>query len=65
MSFAAPKAFESRVILLAGEEEALRRRALTELLELATADGDFDLQTFEADASTLRNGLPARAPLHS
>src|SRR4051812_46511304 len=35
--------------MLSGEEEALRRRALTEMLQLATSDGDFDLQTFEAD----------------
>jgi DNA polymerase III subunit delta len=52
LSFAAGKAVTSRVILLSGEEEALRRRALTEIIELSTLDGDFDLQTFEADASS-------------
>jgi hypothetical protein len=48
LSFSAAKALASRVIMLSGEEEALRRRALTEILRLATEDGDFDLQTFEA-----------------
>jgi DNA polymerase III subunit delta len=52
LSFVPGKAIESRVILLSGEEEALRRRYLAELIALATQDGDFDLQTFEADAST-------------
>jgi DNA polymerase III subunit delta len=52
LSFVAGKAVTSRVILLSGEEEALRRRALTEIVELATLDGDFDLQTFEADVSS-------------
>lgn len=49
--FSAEKAAEARVVLLAGEEEALRRRALHDLLAIATADGDFDLQTLEADAT--------------
>lgn len=49
MSFAAPKSIQSRIVMLSGEEEALRRRALTEIVALATQDGDFDLQTFEAD----------------
>lgn len=49
MSFDATKAAQSRVVLLGGEEEALRRRALTAMMEVATADGDFDLQTFESD----------------
>lgn len=50
--YSAEKAVEARVVMLAGDEEALRRRALHELLEIATADGDFDLQTFEGDAAS-------------
>lgn len=49
MSFVAARAALSRVVLLSGEEEALRRRALTEILTIATETDDFDLQTFEAD----------------
>jgi DNA polymerase III subunit delta len=52
VSFAPGKAIASTVILLSGEEEALRRRALSEILQLATQDGDFDLQTYEADAAS-------------
>jgi DNA polymerase-3 subunit delta len=49
VSFAAAKAITSRAVMFSGDEEALRRRALSEILALATEDGDFDLQTFEAD----------------
>lgn len=49
MSFVSAKAISAQVVLLSGEEEALRRRALSEIIEMATLDGDFDLQTFEAD----------------
>lgn len=38
----------ARVVLLSGEEDALRTRALTELVEAATAEDDFDLETFDA-----------------
>ncbi len=47
----ADKLFKSRVVMLTGEEHALRLRALHELIALATAEGDFDLQTFESDTS--------------
>ncbi|HTQ09457.1 MAG TPA: DNA polymerase III subunit delta [Fimbriimonadaceae bacterium] len=43
------KAYDARVVMLSGEEESLRRRSLADLLAIATQDGDFDLQTFEAD----------------
>jgi len=38
----------ARVVLLTGEEEALRGRALLELIQAATAEDDFDLETFDA-----------------
>ena len=49
MTFVADKALTSRVVILTGDEEALRRRALSEMVELANREGDFDIQFFEAD----------------
>jgi DNA polymerase III subunit delta len=40
------------VIMLSGDEEALRRRALSALLTAATAEGDFDLETYQAGESS-------------
>lgn len=51
MRFSAEQVAGHRVIMLSGDEEALRRRGFADLIELATADGDFDLQTFEADVA--------------
>jgi DNA polymerase III subunit delta len=49
MSFSASKALQHRVVLLAGEEEFLRREALRELLrEAGAVEDDFDLETFDA-----------------
>lgn len=48
MAFSVEKAIAFRVILLSGEEEALRSRALTELVQYATAEDDFDVETFDA-----------------
>ncbi|AIE83850.1 DNA polymerase III subunit delta [Fimbriimonas ginsengisoli] len=46
------KALRSRVILVAGDEDVLRREALTGLLgEAAVLPDDFDLETFAGDAS--------------
>jgi DNA polymerase III subunit delta len=48
MSFAVEKALKARVLMLTGDEEALRRRALNELVATAAPDrDDFDLQTFD------------------
>ncbi len=57
MTFTASKALAARVVLLTGEEDALRRRALSEVLHLATQDGDFDLETIEADESPPTNWI--------
>lgn len=47
------KALSNTVVLLAGEEEHPRRLSLEAILKAVTADGnDFDLQTFDADASS-------------
>ncbi len=52
MSFVAEKVLSRRVILLAGEEEQLRRRALTALLEaLGVQKDDFDLEFTTGDAT--------------
>jgi DNA polymerase-3 subunit delta len=52
MSPAIEKALKHRVILIAGEEETLRRRALTDLLAAAEVDkDDFDLEVLDADGS--------------
>jgi len=51
LNFVPSRAYASKVVMLSGDEEALRRRALTDTLTLATQDGDFDLQTYEADES--------------
>ena len=53
------KAILQRTVLLVGDEELLRRRALDGLLASAGMEkDDFDLETFEADVSGL--GLTAR-----
>ncbi|MBX3119356.1 MAG: DNA polymerase III subunit delta [Fimbriimonadaceae bacterium] len=45
-------ALAARVVLLSGTEETLRRRALTDLIDQATAGDEFDLETLIAgDAS--------------
>jgi DNA polymerase III delta subunit len=50
MSFVAEKALQHRVIMLAGDEEALRRRALGEILVAANIQNDdFDLESLAAD----------------
>lgn len=41
----------ARVVLLSGEEDALRARALTDLVEAATAQDDFDLEMFDGGDS--------------
>jgi DNA polymerase III subunit delta len=53
MSFSVEKALQHRVILLAGDEEFLRREALRALLDASGAsDEDFDLQHFDAGESS-------------
>jgi len=52
MIFNPESALKHRVIMLAGEEEALRRRALDDLLAKAGIQkDDFELETLSADAS--------------
>lgn len=41
-------ALEARVVLLSGSEDTLRRRALSELVQLATAGDEFDMETLIA-----------------
>lgn len=45
------KAIQKPLVMLTGDEDGLRRRALGQIIERATSDGDFDLQTFEAGES--------------
>lgn len=53
MAFNTSKALKSRVVLLSGEEEVLRRRALQELFDAAGIQADdFDLETYDAGSST-------------
>jgi DNA polymerase-3 subunit delta len=52
MNFQPEKALKHRVIMLAGDEEALRQSALQQLLDAANIEkDDFDLQSFSADES--------------
>jgi DNA polymerase-3 subunit delta len=54
------KALANTVILLSGEEEYPRRKSLKALLQILEADGgDFDLQAFDADASSPMDWLGA------
>lgn len=58
MTFAVEKALKSRVVLLVGEEEALRRRALQELIERVAPDGDdFDLSVVHGDVASPEDWL--------
>jgi len=51
MNFNAPKAVQHRVVMLAGDEEGLRRRAFHELLIAANIEkDDFDMVTMMADS---------------
>jgi DNA polymerase-3 subunit delta len=53
MSLAPKKLATQRLVLLTGDESALRREALQGLLEsLGMTKDDFDLETFEGDGST-------------
>lgn len=52
IKFDAAKALEHRIVLLAGEEASLRKKALSEMIDLASAGDDFDLEMFVADASS-------------
>lgn len=51
IKFDAAKAIEHPIVLLAGEEGALRKRALDEMLELASGGDDFDVESFVGDSS--------------
>lgn len=51
MKFDCRKALSHRVVLLGGDEETLRRRALHELVQEASGGDDFDLEHFVADVS--------------
>ncbi|MBC8065936.1 MAG: DNA polymerase III subunit delta [Chlorobia bacterium] len=44
MPFSLEKAMAAKVVLLSGEEDALRLRAMQELMSAATLEDDFDLQ---------------------
>jgi DNA polymerase III subunit delta len=57
MSFDLGKAMAHTLILLSGEEEYLRREALTQVLQAATAEDDFDLEKVMADASDPQDWL--------
>lgn len=58
MSFSISKALKHRAILLAGDEEVLRRRAMRELIAAATAGGDdFDLSIIDADSQSVDEWL--------
>lgn len=47
------KLLKGRVVLIAGDEDVLRREALTDLLTAAEIQpDDFDLETFDGDSST-------------
>lgn len=51
MAFSLEKAVAARVVLLSGEEDALRLRALHELVAFATKDDDLDLQYLDGGDS--------------
>src|SRR2546423_14516289 len=46
------KALKHQIVLLSGNEDALRMRALHELIELSAAGDSFDLEAFVADSSS-------------
>lgn len=50
--FDAAKALEHTVVLLAGDEGTLRKKALDEMIRLAAGDDDFDIETFTGDVAT-------------
>lgn len=52
MAFSLEKAMSARVAMLSGDEDALRTRALQELVAAATMEDDFDLQVMDAGEST-------------
>ena len=65
MTFSAPKAIDHRLILLAGEEEFSRRRALEAILAAAEmAKDDFDLEVTDGDVQSPREwfGSVSTAP---
>ncbi|HEY3780639.1 MAG TPA: DNA polymerase III subunit delta [Fimbriimonadaceae bacterium] len=52
MKWDSTKALKNTVVLLSGDEYVLRGRALTDLIQTASAGDDFDLETFVGDSST-------------
>ena len=48
MPFSLEKALRARVVLLSGDEDALRIRALHEIMSAATLEDDFDLEVLDA-----------------
>lgn len=52
IKFDAEKALTHTIVLLAGDEGGLRKRALDEMLALAAGGDDFDVETFTGDSSS-------------
>ncbi len=52
MKFDVEKALSHQLVLIAGEEDLLRRRALQELVAAASGGDDFDTEVFTADSSS-------------
>jgi len=51
VAFSIEKALKSRVVMLSGDEDCLRMRALQEIVAAATLEDEFDLQVLDAGES--------------